>query len=105
MMSERTVHCAKLDRDLPGLDEATADGRSALKMAQLLGGSAARQRVHDHISAQAWQMWKDHMLMVVNEYRLDPTSDEANRVLGQHMEAFLFGDAKDIPGYVPPAEA
>lgn len=101
-MSERTVHCAKLGRELPGLDDATPDGRSALKMAQLLGGPELRERVHEHVSAEGWKLWKDHMLMVVNEYQLDATSDAANPILREHLEAFLFGEGRDVPGYVPP---
>jgi len=58
--------------------------------------------VYEQISAAAWRMWKDHMLMVVNEYQLDATSDESNAVLAKHMEAFLFGGSGSVPGYVPP---
>ena len=101
-MAQRTVLCAKLGRELPGLDETTPEGERALKMALLLGGVELRQRVHEHVSADAWNLWKDHMLMVVNEYRLDPTSDAANAVLREHLEAFLFGTGRAIPNYVPP---
>lgn len=103
-MSERTVHCAKLGKDLPGLDETTPDGRSALKMAQLLGGPELRTRIHDHISAEAWKMWKDHMLMVVNEFQLDATSEAANPILREQLEAFLFGPGQNVPGYMPKDE-
>ena len=103
-MPEQTVHCAKLGRDLPGLDETTSDGRAALKLALLIGGRETQQRIREHISADAWKLWKDHMLMVINEYRLDATSDESNAVLKEHMEAFLFGAGKDVPGYVPPGQ-
>jgi Fe-S cluster biosynthesis and repair protein YggX len=96
------VQCAKLGRELPAIDENTPDGRSALKMAQLLGGAELRQRVQDQISAQAWAMWKDHMRMVVNEFRLDATSDASNAVLREQLEAFLFGPGGQVPGYVPP---
>jgi Fe-S cluster biosynthesis and repair protein YggX len=100
-MAERMVQCAKLGKELPGLDENQPDGRSALKMAQLLGGPEMRQKVHDHISADAWKLWKDHMLMVINEYRLDASSDEANPVLGRAMEQFFFGEGGNVPGYQP----
>ena len=103
-MAERTVLCAKLQRELPGLDEATPEGGRALRMAQLLGGPEMRQRVREHISAEAWSLWKGHMLMVINEFRLDPTSDASNAVLKENMEAFLFGTGKEIPNYVPPSE-
>ena len=49
-----------------------------LKIALLLGGPELRDRVREHISAEAWGQWRGHMRMVINEYRLDPTSDEAN---------------------------
>jgi len=101
-MPQRTVQCAKLGQDLPGLDESTPDGAQALKMSLLLGGAALRDRVRDHVSAEAWGLWKDHMRMVINEYHLDPTSDESNTVLREHMEAFFFGGEQRVPGYVPP---
>ena len=103
-MAQRMVQCVKLGRELPGLDESTPDGDRALRMALLIGGPEMRQRVRDHISAEAWNLWKDHMLMVINEYRLDPTSDTSNPVLREHMEAFLFAQAKQIDNYVPPKE-
>lgn len=102
-MSQRMVMCAKLGQELPAIDETTSEGRSALKMATILGGAAARQRIHDHISINAWRMWKDHMIMVLNEYRLDATSPEANGVLNEQMEAFLFGPGNAVPGYTPKA--
>jgi Fe-S cluster biosynthesis and repair protein YggX len=101
-MAQRMVQCAKLGRELPGLDENTADGDRALRMAQLLGGPEVRQRVHDQVSAEAWELWKDRMLMVINEFRLDPTSDASNAILREQMESFLFGPATDVPNYVPP---
>lgn len=103
-MSTRTVHCAKLGRELPALDEAAPEGREALKLALLLGGPAFRQRVLDHVSVEAWKMWKDHMRMVINEFRLDPTSAASNAVLREQMEAFLFGPGSHVPGYVPPKQ-
>ena len=101
-MAERTVQCAKLGRELPGLDETTPEGGQALRMAQLLGGPEMRLRVRDTVSAEAWGMWRDHMRMVINEYRLDPTSDESNAILRKYMEDFLFGPGSQVRNYVPP---
>ncbi len=103
-MAAKTVKCAKLKQELPGLDPDTPEGDRALKMVLLIGGPELRQRVQGSVSAKAWAMWTDHMLMVVNEYQLDPTSDEANKVLKPHMEAFFFGEQASIPGYVPPQQ-
>jgi len=101
-MAARTVTCAKLRQKLPGLDPDTPEGDRALRLALLIGGPELRQRVLESVSARAWELWTQHMLMVVNEYHLDPTSDEANRVLRPHMEAFFFGQTQQVPGYVPP---
>jgi Fe-S cluster biosynthesis and repair protein YggX len=101
-MAARTVKCVKLNRELPGLDPDTPEGQRALKMALIIGGPELRQRVEQSVSARAWEMWTQHMLMVVNEYQLDPASAEANKVLKPHMKAFFFGEGKQVPGYRPP---
>ncbi len=101
-MPETTIMCAKLRKELPALDENSPEGSQALKMALLLGGPDLQERVRKHVSADAWSLWKDRMMMVINEYRLDPTSDASNPILLEHMELFLFGDAPEIPNYKPP---
>lgn len=102
-MAAKTVMCAKLGKELPGIDPATPEGNQAARVALLLGGAEMRQRVLDNVSMQAWSMWTDHMRMVMNEFRLDPTSDEATRVLGKFMSDFLFGQQAEIPNWTPPA--
>lgn len=104
-MAAKTVKCVKLGRELPGLDEETPAGSQALRMCLLFGGPELRDRVHAQVSARAWEMWTDHMRLVINEYRLDPTSDESNEILRKHMEAFFFGRPQEVPGYVPPSES
>lgn len=101
-MAAQTVKCAKLGQDLPGLDPDSADGRMALKMVTMIGGRELAERVRQAVSARAWDQWKNHMVMVINEYRLDPIAPESNKVLRMHMEAFFFGDQKPIDNYVPP---
>lgn len=103
-MATRTVKCAKLKQELPAIDRQTPAGDRALKLALLIGGPDLQQRIHDSVSAKAWEMWTDHMLMVVNEYHLDPASPEANGVLKPHMEAFFFGQRQQPPGCVPPGQ-
>ena len=101
-MSAKTVKCAKLGQELPAIDADSPEGDRALRMALLIGGPDMQRRVRESVSAKAWSMWTDYMRMVVNEYGLDPTSDQANEVLKPHMEDFFFGEQKQIPGYVPP---
>lgn len=101
-MAAKTIKCAKLNQELPAIDPESADGDRALRMALLIGGAELRDRVAESVSASAWEMWTDHMRMVINEFRLDPTSDAANQALKPHMEAFFFGEQSQLPGYVPP---
>lgn len=97
-----TVKCAKLGQELPAIDPSTPLGLKALKFAQMVGGAEMRARIAAGVSQKAWDQWKDHMVMIFNEYRLDPTSDQANQVLKMHMEAFFFGEQKPIDNFVPP---
>lgn len=103
-MSQTMVRCAKLKQELPAIDDDTIEGEQALKMCRLIGGRAFEQRVRENVSWQAWKMWIDHQVMVVNEFRLDPTSDAANPILLRFMEAFFFAEEQEIPNYVPPAQ-
>ena len=86
----RIVHCVKLGRDLPGLEEAPWPGEIG-------------QRIYEQVSAQAWGMWKDHAKMLLNEFRMAPWTPEAQKMIREQMEGFFFGTAPaPPPGYVPP---
>ena len=86
----RTVKCAKLQRELPGLPYKPFEDD--------LG-----QRLFDEISYDAWKMWLEHSKMIVNEYRLDLTSEKAHEILKEQCEQFFFGDGAALPpDYVPP---
>ena len=85
----RTVFCAKLQKDLPGLDEAPWPGE--------LG-----RRIYDNVSAEAWAMWEEQMKMILNEYRLLPFQKEAQQLVAKHMEEYFFGKGSATPpGFVP----
>ena len=85
----RTVFCAKLQKELPGLDEVPWPGE--------LG-----KRIYDSVSAQAWKMWEDRMKMILNEYRLMPWQKEAQDLVAKHMEEFFFGESAALPpGFTP----
>ena len=51
------VQCVKLGRELPGLEKAPFPGE--------LG-----DRIYDNVSAQAWDMWKEHQVLLINHYGL-----------------------------------
>jgi Fe-S cluster biosynthesis and repair protein YggX len=87
----RMVHCAKLQRELPGV--------SYVPFQNELG-----QRIYDSISQEAWQMWLEYSKMIVNEYRLDLTSKKAHEILQAQCEQYFFGEGSQLPpDYVPPA--
>ena len=88
-MAQRMVKCVKLNKELPGLEEAPWSGE--------LG-----QRIYDNVSQEAWEQWLNFLRMLINEYRLVPASKEAQEFIAKQMEAFFFGEGSaHPPGYVP----
>jgi len=86
----RMVKCVKLGRELPGLDHPPWKGE--------LG-----KRIYDNVSKDAWAMWVDHSKMLLNEYRLNPLDPNAQKIMGEQMELFFFGEGAKVPeGYVAP---
>ena len=89
-MAQRMVKCVKLQQELPGLEEPPWSGE--------LG-----QRIYDNVSEQAWEMWLEQLKMILNEYRLNPATREAQEIIESQMDAFFFGEGAALPpGYVPP---
>ena len=87
----RMVQCTHLKKEAPGLTYAPYPGE--------LG-----KRIYDNISAEAFEGWKRHQTMLVNENRLNLADARARQYLARQMEQFLFGGEADKPaGYVPPA--
>ncbi len=61
------------------------------------------KRIYDNISKEAFELWKKHQTMLVNENRLNLADARARQYLARQMEQFFFGDGGDKPaGYVPP---
>jgi len=88
-MAERMVKCVKLGEQLPGLDEPPYTGE--------LG-----QRIYENVSKQAWEMWKEHVRMLINEYQLNPATMEAWQIISTEAERFFFSEGVQLPpGYVP----
>jgi Fe-S cluster biosynthesis and repair protein YggX len=89
--SGRKVFCVKFQREMPGLDEAPFDGHP-------LG-----QRIYENVSKEAWKLWLEQMKMIMNEYRLNLGTTEAQEFLLKQMEEYFFGEGAALPaGYVPP---
>jgi len=87
----RTVQCARLNAELPGLDRPPVPGE--------LG-----QKIYASVSRDAWMQWLSHQTMLINEYRLALADPKARDFLMKEMEKYFFGGDLTETGYVPPAE-
>jgi Fe-S cluster biosynthesis and repair protein YggX len=87
----RTVQCVYLKREAEGLDYSVYPGE--------LG-----KRIYDNVSKEAFEAWKKHQTMLVNENRLNLADARSRQYLARQMESFFFGGGAEQPaGYVPPA--
>ncbi|MHB1847092.1 MAG: oxidative damage protection protein [Deltaproteobacteria bacterium] len=86
----RLVMCVKLNRELPGLEDAPWPDE--------LG-----DRIYDRVSEEAWKLWLEHQKMLLNEYRLNAATPEAYELLHKQCEEFFFGEGAQLPpDYVAP---
>lgn len=88
----RLVKCVKLGKELPGIPYKPFNNE--------LG-----QRIYDNVSMDAWRGWIEFSKMLVNEYRLDLTSQQGQRLLYEQAEKYFFAPAEPEtrpPDYVPP---
>jgi Fe-S cluster biosynthesis and repair protein YggX len=87
------VFCVKFQREMQGLDEIPFEGHP-------LG-----QRIYDNVSKEAWKLWVEHMKMLMNEYRLNLGTQEAQEFLIRQMEQYFFGEGAALPpDYVAPQQ-
>jgi Fe-S cluster biosynthesis and repair protein YggX len=78
------VKCIKLGRELPGLTRAPYRGE--------LG-----QRIYENVSQEAWNMWLEHMTLIINHYGLSLADPRATEILKEELEAFFFGEDERLP--------
>jgi Fe-S cluster biosynthesis and repair protein YggX len=87
----RMVQCVYLKKEAEGLNFAPYPGE--------LG-----KRIYTTISKEAFELWKKHQTMLVNENRLNLADARSRQYLARQMEQFLFGGEVDkAAGYVPPS--
>ena len=85
----RTIYCTYLKKEAEGLDFSPYPGE--------LG-----QRIWTNISKEAFELWKRHQTMLINENRLNLADARGRQYLVRQMEQFFFGSGVDQPtGYVP----
>ncbi len=86
----RKIFCVKFQKDMTGLDEVPFEGHP-------LG-----QKIYENVSKEAWKMWIEHMKMIMNEYRLNLGTAEAQEFLIKQMDDYFFGAGAALPpGFVP----
>jgi len=89
----RKVFCVKFQREMPGLSEIPFEGNP-------LG-----EKIFENVSKDAWKMWIEHMKMLMNEYRLNLGTTEAQEFILKQMDEYFFGEGAALPpGYQPPQE-
>ena len=88
----RTVQCIKLGQVSEGLEKPPFKGD--------LG-----QKVFDTVSKTAWRQWLEHSKMLINEYRLDLMSKQAQDLLKAEAEKFFFGEGAQLPPDFVPQKA
>jgi len=77
-----TVQCIKFGIELPGLEEPPFSGE--------LG-----QRIYENVSAQAWETWKQHQVLLINHYGLTLADPKARKFLMNQLEEFFFGKPEE----------
>jgi Fe-S cluster biosynthesis and repair protein YggX len=83
------VHCVKLGREAEGLDRPPFKGEMG-------------QKLFESVSKEAWKTWIEHSKMLVNEYRLDLTSEQGQKIWMTECNKYFYGDGSELPpDYVP----
>jgi Fe-S cluster biosynthesis and repair protein YggX len=86
-----TVFCVRNKKEMEGLDEPPFD-------------SEFGQKIYKNVSKAAWAEWVDRQKMLLNEYRLQPWTPQAQQFLIEQMEQFFFGEGSALPSdFVPPS--
>lgn len=80
----RMVQCVKLGRELPGLERKPYPG-------------ALGQRIFENVSEQAWQMWMQHQVILINHYGLSLSDPQARDFIKAQLEEFFFGEGAQMP--------
>jgi Fe-S cluster biosynthesis and repair protein YggX len=89
MADPRFVSCVKLKKKLPGLVKAPLPGT--------LG-----ERLYQEVSQEAWELFKKHFTMVINEMKLDLMSSASDRIFQEQIESFFWGiEPPPPPEFVP----
>jgi Fe-S cluster biosynthesis and repair protein YggX len=85
----KMVDCIKLGRQAEGMDRPPFKGP--------LG-----DKLFEQVSKEAWKQWLEHSKMLINEYRLDLTSESGQHLWMTECEKYFFGEGSSAPAeFVP----
>ncbi len=85
----RLIYCEKLKKQAEALDEPPYPGEIG-------------KTIFAKISKPAWNLWIEHQIKLINEYRLSLIDPKTRTFLEKEMIKFLFEDGSATPpGYVP----
>jgi Fe-S cluster biosynthesis and repair protein YggX len=89
----RTVQCIHLKKEAEGLTYSPYPGE--------LG-----KRIYENVSAEAFELWKRHQTMLVNENRLNLADARARQYLARQMERIKWlGSCRPSQSDAPPEVA
>jgi len=91
MAEERIVHCIKLGKELPGLTKPPVPGE--------LG-----QMIYEKVSKEAFKNFMDYFRIIVNEYRIDLTSPDSDKIFIEQMKEYFFGKGGEMPEQFSPGK-
>ena len=79
-----TVFCVRYKKEMEG------PGGASLRL-------GVRPEEIENVSQVAWDEWVDRQKMLLNEYRLQPWTPQAQKFLVEQMEQFFFSDGFGMP--------
>jgi Fe-S cluster biosynthesis and repair protein YggX len=86
------VFDTRFKAEMEGLDEPPFD-------------SDFGQKIFKNVSKKSWGEWVERQKMLLNEYRLQPWTREAQEFLVEQMNEFFFGEGGSLPKeYVAPTQ-
>lgn len=91
--AQRTVHCIKLDKDLPGLAKPPFPNE--------LG-----QFIFEKVSKEGWDLWLQESVRYINTYRVDLSSREGTEFMIKQLRVWLGLEEGELAAtaWTPPKE-
>ena len=77
----RKVNCIVLKQEAEGLEYPPHPGDLGM-------------RIFNEVSAEGWQKWLEHLVMVINENGLNTADPNTIVMIEEHMKGFLFNEGQ-----------